>query len=224
MRLFSDKSRPIHEGHFPTELLSRQPSEPDLSRTPAFTQLSFNVPEAPESIINAMREHQAMLDAIRHGNVNRVQAACPDDVQERADHLKAFAYFSDASFAGICQLPANAILDAPFVNPDLADLAHDLQTRQTKTLASGIDMIMADLKESTRSFTGSTDGHTHALVFLYQHPRDPTDDEIGTGWVQDAMAHRACLQPSLLSRERPQGHQGSYCDHIQAKSMAQTIH
>ena len=199
MRLFSDKLRPVHEGHFPTELLSRQPSVPDLSGTPAFKQLSFNVPDAPESIINAMREHQAMLDAIRHGNVNKVQAACPDDVQERADHLKAFAYFSDASFAGICQLPADAILDAPFVNPDLADLAHDLQTRQTKTLASGIDMIMADLKESTGSFTGSTDAHTHALVFLYQHPRDPLDDEIGTEWVQDAMAHRACLLASETS-------------------------
>jgi reductive dehalogenase len=199
MRFFSDKSRPIHAGHFPVEMLSRQKSVPDLSTTPTFKQLSFDMPDAPLSIINAMREHQAMLDAIRHGNVNMAKAACPDDLQERADHLKAFAYFSDASFAGICQLPDEAILDASFVNPDVANLAHDLQTRQTKTLASGIDMIMADLKESTRSFTGTTDGHTHALVFLYQYPRDPAEGEVGTAWVQDAMAHRACLLASETS-------------------------
>lgn len=199
MRLFSDKSRPIHAGHFPVELLSRQANVSDLSTTPAFNQLSFDVPDAPLSIINAMREHQAMLDAIRHGHVNKAAATCPDDLQERADHLKAFAYFSDASLAGVCQLPQDAILDAPFVNPDVAGLAHDLQTRQTKTLASGIDMIMADLKESTRSFAGTTDGHTHALVFLYQHPRDPVEDEAGCEWVQDAMAHRACLLASETS-------------------------
>ncbi|MFT5893848.1 MAG: reductive dehalogenase [bacterium] len=199
MRFFSDKSRPIHAGHFPVEMLSRQSSVPDLSNTPAFKQLSFDVPDAPTSIINAMREHQAMLDAIRHGNVNKAPAACPDNLQERADHLKAFAYFSDASFAGICSLPNDAILGVPFVNSDVADLSHDLQTRQTKTLASGIDMIMADLKESTRSFTGTTDGHTHALVYLYQHPRDPFDDEVGADWVQDAMAHRACLLASETS-------------------------
>ena len=119
MRLFSDKSRPIHQGHFPTELLVRQSHIPDLSNTPDFLQLSFDVPNAPHSIVNAMREHQAMLDAIRHGNINQSLAACPEDLQERADHLKAFAYFSDASVVGVCKLPSEAILEQPFVNPDV---------------------------------------------------------------------------------------------------------
>jgi len=199
MRLFSDKDRPIHAGHFPTELLSRQSSLPDMSSTPAFEQLSFDVPDAPHSIVNAMREHQAMLDAIRHGGVNKSKAACPDDLQERADHLKAFAYFSDVSIVGICELPDVAKLAHPFVNPDLDRLAQNLQTRQTKTLASGIDMIMADLKESTGKTSGSTNTHTHALVFLYQHPRDPFEGEAGTDWIQNALAHRACLLASETS-------------------------
>ncbi len=199
MRIFSDKFRPIHEGHFPTELLCRQSDLPDLSDTPAFSQLSFDNPSAPFSIINAMREHQAMLDAIRHGVVNSAVAACPEDPSVRADHLKAFGYFSDASMVGVCQLPQEALLDVPFVNPDVASLATDLQTRQTKTLASGIDMIMADLKESTQQPTGSAQSHTYALVFLYQHPRTPSIDEVGGDWIQGALTHRACLLASETS-------------------------
>ncbi|MEL6207823.1 MAG: 2-oxoacid:acceptor oxidoreductase family protein, partial [Pseudomonadota bacterium] len=38
-----------------------------------------------------------------------------------------------------------AMLATPVRNPDIDRLAHDLRTRQTKTLAAGIDMIMADL-------------------------------------------------------------------------------
>ncbi len=199
MRIFSDKARPIHAGHFPTELLQRQDALPDLSKVPAFKQLSFDNPSAPFSIVNAMREHQAMLDTIRHGIINSEKAACPENLNERAEHLKAFAYFSDASLAGVCQLPESTLLETPVVNPDIAELANDLQTRQTKTLASGIDMIMADLKESTRKFTGSVKDHTHALVFLYQHPRDPTEDEPGTEWIHDALEHRACLLASETS-------------------------
>ena len=75
MRIFSDKSRPIHAGHFPVELLSRQAAAPDLSSAPAFKPLSFDVPDAPHSIINAMREHQAMLDAI--GRADHVEPHGP---------------------------------------------------------------------------------------------------------------------------------------------------
>ena len=63
---------------------------------------------ASGSIVNAMGEYQAMLDAIRDGLVNKAKAGCPDDPQERADHLKAFGYFSDASMVGTCLLPDEA--------------------------------------------------------------------------------------------------------------------
>ena len=140
-----------------------------------------------------MREHQAMLDAIRDGLVNKVRAQCPSDPQERANHLKSFAYFADTTVAGCCTLNKASLLSKPVLNPDIDQLANDLRTRQTKTLASGIDMIMADLKESMEAPPTTIDAHTHALVLLYENPRDLLDDEPGVDWVRGAYAHRAGL-------------------------------
>jgi len=147
IRFFSDRNRPVHLGPYPLERLRRQSALPDLSAVKAMRPLSFHRPQEPESIVNAMGEYQAMMDAIRDGLVNKTQSEIPSDPQERANHLKAFGYFSDASMIGTGPLPQEALLVEPFRNPDIDRLAHDLKTRQTKTLASGIDMIMADLKE-----------------------------------------------------------------------------
>lgn len=195
-RIFSDKNRPAHLGSYPVERLVRQHNLPELSLCPPYKQLVFNDPESPYSIINAMDEHQAMLDAIRGGLVNKVKAQCPQDPGERAKHLKAFAYFADAAAVGICQLPDEAVLSQPVLNADISRLAQDLRTRQTKTLASGIDLIMADLRDSMNAPAVSIDTHTHAIVFLYEYPRDPTADEPGTDWIMGAQAHRACLLAS----------------------------
>ena len=134
-----------------------------------------------------------MLDAIRDGLVNKVQAQCPSDPQERANHLKSFAYFADTTVAGCCTLNKASLLSKPVLNPDIDQLANDLRTRQTKTLASGIDMIMADLKESMEAPPTTIDAHTHALVLLYENPRDLLEDEPGVDWLQGAYAHRAGL-------------------------------
>ena len=192
MRLFSDKNRPVHRGPYPCERLLRQP-QPDLNDCPPFQPLSFDNSDQPHSIINAMREHQAMLDAIRDGLINKVQAECPSDPQERANHLKGFAYFADTTVAGCCELTERSLLSKPVLNPDIGQLAHDLKTRQTKTLASGIDMIMADLKDSMEAPPTTIDAHTHALVLLVENPRDLLDDEPGVDWLQGAYPHRAGL-------------------------------
>ena len=196
IRFFSDRKRPVHFGPYPLERLSRSDAMPDLEALPTFSPLSFRRPDRPESIVNAMADYQAMLDAIREGLVNRAKADCPHDSAERANHLKAFAYFSDASMAGTCELPQAALLADPIRNPDIDRLAEDLRTRQTKTLASGIDMIMADLKESMEAPPTTIEGHSHALVVLYEFPRDPAPDEPGTDWIRDAQHHRACLRAS----------------------------
>ena len=173
IRFFSDKNRPVHMGSYPLERLARQSDMPDLGSVPSMPDLSFHRPEQPESIVNAMGEFQAMMDAIRDGFVNTVMSEVPADPLERANHLKAFGYFNDASMIGCGPLPTEALLDTPRRNPDIDRLAHALRTRQTKTLASGIDMIMADLKESMEATPGSIDTHRHAIVFLYEHNRDP---------------------------------------------------
>jgi len=191
IRFFSDKDRPVHMGPYPTERLARMGAVPKFDAVPDMAPLEFTRPEDPCSIVNAMREHQAMLDAIRDGLINGAVAEAPSDLQERADHLKAFGYFADAAVVGACALPDEALLKTPFTNPDVERLAHDLKTRQTKTLASGIDLIMADLKDSMEAPPTSIDGQTHALVFLYENPRTPEADEAGCAWIQDAQAHRA---------------------------------
>ncbi len=196
IRFFSDKKRPVHLGPYPLERLARTSSLPDLDALPPMSPLSFRRPGAPESIVNAMGDYQAMLDAIRDGLVNRIKAACPDDPKERARHLKAFGYFSDASMVGIGPVPDACRLKAPTRNPDIDRLASDLRTRQTTTLASGIDVIMADLKESMEAPPTSIEDHSVAIVFLYEFPRDPDPHEPGADWIRDAQEHRACLRAS----------------------------
>lgn len=193
IRFFSDANRPVHMGPYPMERLARGPM-PDLSQVPPFAPLNFTRPDTPASIVNAMTEYQAMMDAIRDGLMTASRSVCPDDPTERANHLKAFGYFSDASMVGIGPLPAAARLAEPYRNPGIDALADELRTKQTKTLASGIDMIMADLKDAVEAPPSTIDGHTRAIVFLYEMPRDPRSDEKGVGWLDDAQAHRACLR------------------------------
>ncbi len=193
IRFFSDKNRPVHMGPFPLERLARLDRMPDLAQVEPMCALSFRRPEQPESIVNAMGEFQAMMDAIRDGFVNPVASEIPANPADRANHLKAFGYFNDASMMGCGPLPAEAMLAEPRRNPDIDRLAHALRTRQTKTLASGIDLIMADLKESMEAAPRPMDCHRHTLVFLYEFNRDPDPSEPGSDWIMDAQDHRACL-------------------------------
>ena len=97
-RLFSSKDRPIYQGLYALHRLARQTHAPDTSAlTTPF--LRFSDPDKPDSIINAMAEHQAMLDTIRDGLVNKVKAEIPSDLDERAQHLKSFGYFGDGYLA-----------------------------------------------------------------------------------------------------------------------------
>ena len=194
-QIFSTKDRPIHMGPYPMERLMRG-AMPDLAAVPRFQPLDFRRPGAPASIVNAMGEYQAMMDAIRDGLVNKAQADCPSDPQERADHIKAFGYFSDASMVGIGPMPASARLEQPCRNPDISRLAKDLKTRQTKTLAAGIDLIMADLKEAMEAPPTTIGDHSRAIVFLYEMPRNPRPGETGCDWLEGAEHHRACLRAS----------------------------
>ena len=195
-KFFSYKNRPMHLGPYPLEKLKRGTAMPDLSALPAMAQISFRRPEAPTSLVNAMQEYQAMLDATREGLVKREVADIPSDPGQRADHLKAFGYYCDAAMVGICDIPASAWLDTPLANPDVDRLAETLRTKQVKTFASGIDVIMAGLRESMKAPPTDCRNHNRAIVFLYDYPRDPEGDEAGCDWLQDAQAQRACLRAS----------------------------
>jgi hypothetical protein len=76
IRFFSDRKRPVHLGPYPLERLARG-AMPDLESVPAMRPLSFRRPGAPASIVNAMGEYQAMMDAIRDGLVNKARPIAP---------------------------------------------------------------------------------------------------------------------------------------------------
>ncbi|MEM7303119.1 MAG: reductive dehalogenase [Pseudomonadota bacterium] len=196
MRFFSTKDRPIHMGPYPTERLKRLDGAPVFDGLSAWKPVSFDRPDAPSSIVNAMSEYQSMMDAIRRGLRNKAMAEIPNDPLERANHLKSFCYFNDATMVGTCDLSDELWLDKPVENPDIDRLANDLKTKQTKTLASGIDLIMAGLKETMEAPPESIEHHSHALCILYEYPRDPETDEPGAEWILDAQAARACLRAS----------------------------
>ena len=197
-RIFSSKSRPVHFGNYPLHRLRRQDETPELDGV-ATPDLSFNRPEDPQSIVNAMAEHQAMLDTIRDGLVNGAVSDIPQDPKERSNHLKSFGYFNDASMVGIAALSGDLWLAAPQRNPAIDDLADMINNRQTKTLAAGIDQIMADLKDSINAPPREIGHHHTAIVFLHEYQRDPRPDEPGAAWIQDAQAHRACLLASEVA-------------------------
>ncbi len=193
-RFFSTKNRPFHLGPYPLERLKRLENAPDTSRVPAFKPLDFSRLDTPHSLVNAMGEYQAMMDAIRDGIVNPNVAAAPTDPEERTRHMKSFGYFQDASMMGVCQLSESALLGAPVRNPDIDRLAEDIRTKQTKTLASGIDEIMAGLKDSMERPPTTVEGHTHVILCLVEHLRTPTESEPGAEWIMDAQDHRAALR------------------------------
>ncbi len=192
-KLRSYRNRPFHLGPYPLEKMARADGV-DLRGLAPMRGLSFHRKEDPTSIVNAMQDYQAMLDATRDGLVKAEVAEIPDDLTERANHLKSFGYYCDASMVGACEIPVAAWLNDAIANPDVDRLADKLRTMQPKTLAAGIDVIMAGLRENMARPPVECGHHTHALVFLYEMPRDPDPDETGTDWITNAQAHRACLR------------------------------
>lgn len=194
IRFFSSKNRPFHLGPYPLERLLRTSSPVDLDGVPCHQALNFSELKTPHSLVNAMGDYQAMMDVIRDGITNPVSSDAPSDLAERADHMKAFGYFQDASLMGVCELPYVARLDQPVRNPDIDRLSEDLRTRQPKTLASGIDQILAGLKDAIERPWENIDHHTHALVCVFENTRPPRADEPGSEWIMDAQAHRGALR------------------------------
>lgn len=194
MRLFSYKNRPVHLGPYPLETLKRQVGTPDLTDVPAMRQLTFLDSSRPESLSNPMALFIGMLDAIRDGLIADKKSEIPDDPQERSNHLKAAGYYFDATQAGICRLPGEAFIEKPFRNPVLDDLVRQLEGSQPKTLASGIDVVMADVKDSARAKPKPIGHHSYAIVYLVEHPRDPDPSEPGSDWITGTLEQRSAVR------------------------------
>jgi len=190
---FSTRKRDAALGPFPSERVRRR-HDVDLQGVPPMEPLKFQQPGNPLSLANSMAMAVAMFETIRDGAVNPKRAAVPADPEERSRNLKGGGYFYDAGEVAICEVPDSARLTESFRNPDIQNLVHALQTRQVKTFSSGIDQIMAGLKEAASRPDVSIDDHTHAVVFMYEYPREPTPDEPGAAWIAGTNPQRAALR------------------------------
>jgi reductive dehalogenase len=191
MRLFSSKNRPFHLGPYPLERLRRSAGMPDLERLPPMRALSFDDPN-PASLAHAMKRFIGMFDVVRDGGVGP-PAEIPDDPLARANHLKGAATYFDATMVGVCALPHAARLATPIRNPMVEAIAAELERSEPKSFAAGMDMILADVKDSARKKLEPIDAHTHALVFLVEYARDPRPGEPGTEWLAGTQAQRAAV-------------------------------
>ncbi len=171
---------------------------PDLEAVPCGEIPSF-FNDNVANIANAMGDYQAMLDAIRDGPVHPILSDVPEDLAERANHLKAFCYFNDASITATCALPAVAKLVEPIKNTRVKALAEALKVSQTKTLAAGIDTIVADLRDHMEKPDAPLPNHSHALVIAIEYGRDPEPNEPGFDWMEGTQALRACLRAAEVA-------------------------
>ena len=193
-KLFSYKGRAMHLGPYPLEKLKRCHNTPDYTSVPDMEALAFDKPNMPVSIVHAMGEYQATLDALRAGCIQNTKATIPHDPNERSQHLKAFGYFCDASIMGVCKIPSEAWLNQPLNNPDIARLEEKLANTQVSSLASGIDMILAMVQDTIKQPWQPCQQHEYALVLLYEHPRTPNENEAGCEWLHGAEQHRSSLR------------------------------
>ncbi|MDA9290500.1 reductive dehalogenase [Amylibacter sp.] len=190
-RFFSEKNRLPHLGPYPMERLKRNTGP--IEKVPEMKAINFNCEKKPHSIINSMRDYQAMMDALRIGLINKGRCNIPSDLNERSNHLKSFAYFQDCSVVGITKIDTDCHLKMPIHNPDIERLSEDLRTKQTKTFAAGMDVLMAELREAVDAPNSGVLDHSHAITFIYEYPRDPLSDEIGCEWIQNAQLERSTL-------------------------------
>jgi hypothetical protein len=193
-RLLSYSKRPVHRGSYPQEKLASTSTPPLIGSLSPETPLPFRRPNDPLSIVNAMQEYQAMLDATRDGLVKKEPAEIPDDLLERSNHLKSFGYYCDASMVGICEIPTNCWRDTATENPDVARLAEKIRTMQPKSLATGIDLVMAGLRESMRAPPTDCRNHTMQLlsyttIRVHQKKMKP----VATGWMTRLRTAPVCV-------------------------------
>jgi len=97
-RLYSNRDRPFDLGSYPLELLPRDPG----ARVRDARQPADASPAAEQSIAASIPEYRELFTKYLEGEVARERAPVPDDLQRRAQNLKASAYFLDVTLAGAC--------------------------------------------------------------------------------------------------------------------------
>ena len=141
----------------------------------------------------------ALLDTLRDGPIVHGAAEIPTDPTERSHHLKSAAYYFDASMVGVTTLAPHHLLPEPVRNPAIDAIKAELEGNRPQGFAAGLDATYADILAASRATLGPIGGHTHALVFLVEHTREPGPDEPGTPtsrstWTSSCPASRPDLR------------------------------
>ena len=203
LRFFSDKTRPVHLGPYPLERLSRIDSA-ELADVPAMQALDFNRLDTPHSLVNAMGEYQAMMDAIRDGLINKAKAGIHLMTSRRTHQSPSrdlaismtLPWWPRARNSGSLHASQGTLAK----NPDIERLAarlEDQAKRQTLDRRYRHDHGRSQRSRwKLRHRHGDRGPHPCAYLFLYEYPRDPEADEPGAEWLDPGCPgrHRACLR------------------------------
>jgi len=190
MRVFSHRRRPVHFGPFPTERLGRgSRSETRRVTSDGMLQDSFE----PADLGRSISDFLCALDAVREGDVAANPAQIPEDLQERANHMKAAGYFLDATLMGVAPLKAEHWLAQPRRHSRLATLSFGASKEKLRLRFNPLAVIR-QMEQAISRADRPIDGHSHALVIVNDYPRDPSPGELGTDWFTDLQPWRAALR------------------------------
>ena len=103
MRIFSNRSRPVHLGPFPLERIARATALPDLAGV-----RDAHPPRSDTRLGRIVNEYIALFEQFRAEDSTPERAPYPADPQRLANELKANCYFLNASLAGCCEIPDSA--------------------------------------------------------------------------------------------------------------------
>ena len=168
MGFFSNRKRRVSLGPYPMEKLPRLAALPDLS---GMTEPETGGPDdsAPQSLTAGMIPQIRLYETVRDGKTAPEKAPLPDDPRQLSHNLKATCYFLDADMVGI------APLDADAWKPDA--------WRSASAVKNGGDDAV-----------GAHPEHSHAIVILVGHGREPRPGTLEAGWIGGTQAQRAHMR------------------------------
>ncbi len=193
MQLFSHGRRAVHLGSYPSERLGRTRVPPDLSRVRVDGTMRDHRGGQVPGMAEAISRIMCGLDGVREGDKNPARAEIPDDIEERARHLKSAGYFLDSALVGICKLEASHRLAEPLWHEALETVSY-AESEAKLRLRFNPNAVIRQMTRSLALSQVPIDTHTHAIVFLVEHPRDPAADEPGADWIVGLQGWRAALR------------------------------
>ncbi len=193
MQLFSHAARPFHLGPYPSERLGRHAASPDLQAVRGNGTLESDFRSNAPHLAHAISDFMCALDAVRQGDRSKSPGEIPQDPIDRSNHLKAAGYFLDSAMVGVCRLSDSHLLPQRVEHARLRTASY-AQSEEKLRLRFNPGAVIRQMQRSLALTDQGIAGHTHAVVFLVEHPRDPSESEAGAEWIVGLQDWRAALR------------------------------